>query len=179
VHSLESSISGILASEVEAIVISRSGNQTDCRILADLFSCLPYFVPTEHLALLGKKDTPRYNMRPLPDYRIPLQMASFSSSVSAVASSSRSTITSAPRTRLHCSPRCTGRALHTTPPRLAKVKSHYEALSLQKNATKQQVKARFYEVSQVYLVCPRQMLMSRSCRRNTIPIRLEETRTDS
>lgn len=43
------------------------------------------------------------------------------------------------------------RPLHTSRPRLAKVKGHYDALSLPRNATKQQVKARFYEVGTVSL----------------------------
>jgi hypothetical protein len=116
----------------------------------------------------------RSEMRLLPDYRIPFQLVNLGTS-SAVASSSRSTLSAAPRPRLSCSPNCFGRSLHTTSPRLAKVKSHYEALSLQKNATKQQVKARFYEVSISSLVGS---LLTSSCRRNITLMRLEGIKID-
>jgi hypothetical protein len=43
---------------------------------------------------------------------------------------------------------------HTSSARRARTKGHYEVLSLPRNATRQQVKARFYEVSQCRCRCP-------------------------
>jgi hypothetical protein len=170
VHLYEASIQ-ISGRAVEAIVIDLVIRLPYSELSNSIFLAYHSILSADRL----NRSFSRSEMRPLPDYRIPFQLVNLGTS-SAVASSSRSTLSSAPRPRPPCSPNCLGRSLHTTSPRLAKVKSHYEALSLQKNATKQQVKARFYEVSISSLI---RSLLTNSCQRNITLMRLEGIKIDS